>query len=103
MKAVVAAFNQEKALVGAFSVITNLRMELFQALLQARLSLSSCSYTFACYCILLFYRPAVWSGVDQGTGGQWVRPAAELTARGWAYNVFNITNTQEATYRCQQH
>ena len=32
MKAVVAAFNQEEALVGAFSVITNLRMELFQAL-----------------------------------------------------------------------
>ena len=34
MKAVVAAFNQEKALVGAFSVITNLRMELFEALTQ---------------------------------------------------------------------
>ena len=34
MKAVVAAFNQEKALVGAFSVITNLRMELFQALVK---------------------------------------------------------------------
>ena len=34
MKAVEAAFNQEKALVGAFSVITNLRMELFQALLH---------------------------------------------------------------------
>ena len=33
MKAVVAAFNQEKALVGAFSVITNIRMELFEALL----------------------------------------------------------------------
>ena len=32
MKVVVAAFNQEKALVGAFSVLTNLRMELFQAL-----------------------------------------------------------------------
>ena len=32
MKAVVAAFNQEKALVGAFSVITNFRMELFEAL-----------------------------------------------------------------------
>ena len=32
MKAVVAAFNQEKALVGAFYVITNLWMELFQAL-----------------------------------------------------------------------
>ena len=37
MKAVVAAaFNQEKALVGAFSVITNLRMELFQALVTRR-------------------------------------------------------------------
>ena len=34
MKAVVAAFNQEKALVGAFSVLMNLRMELFQALLD---------------------------------------------------------------------
>ena len=34
MKAVVAAFNQEKALVGAFSVITNLRMEIFEALLK---------------------------------------------------------------------
>ena len=33
LKAVVAAFNQEKALVGAFSVITNLRMEVFEALL----------------------------------------------------------------------
>ena len=32
MKAVVAAFNQEKALVGAFSVITNLRIKLFEAL-----------------------------------------------------------------------
>ena len=27
MKALVGAFNQEKALVGAFSVITNLRIE----------------------------------------------------------------------------
>ena len=34
MKAVVAAFNQGKALVVAFSVITNLRMELFQALVD---------------------------------------------------------------------
>ena len=32
VKAVEAAFNQEKALVGAFSVITNLRMDLFEAL-----------------------------------------------------------------------
>ena len=36
MKAVVVAFNQEKALVGAFSVITNLWMELFQALVDTR-------------------------------------------------------------------
>ena len=34
VKAVVAAFNQEKALVGAFSVITNLRMEIIEALLH---------------------------------------------------------------------
>ena len=34
MKALVGAFNQEKALVGAFSVITNLRMELFEALVD---------------------------------------------------------------------
>ena len=34
VKAVVAAFNQEKALVGAFSVITNLRMEHFAALVE---------------------------------------------------------------------
>ena len=38
MKAVVAAFNQEKALVGAFSVITNLRMQLFEALMASSIS-----------------------------------------------------------------
>ena len=32
MKVVVVAFNQAKALVGAFSVITNLRMVLFETL-----------------------------------------------------------------------
>ena len=37
MKAVVAAFNQEKALVGAFSVITNLLMDLLEALEYRRL------------------------------------------------------------------
>ena len=36
MKAVVAAFNQEKALVGAFSVITNLRMQLLEALVVSQ-------------------------------------------------------------------
>ena len=43
MKAVVAAFNQEKALVGAFSVITNLRMELFEALLSRHGCWSCCT------------------------------------------------------------
>ena len=40
MKAVVAAFNQEKALVGAFSVLTNIRMELFQALISTNKDVS---------------------------------------------------------------
>ena len=43
MKAVVAAFNQEKALVGAFSVLTNLRMELFKALIHSVTLSRSCS------------------------------------------------------------
>ena len=34
MKAVVVAFNEEKALVGAFSVITNFRMQIFGALVS---------------------------------------------------------------------
>ena len=46
-----------------------------------------------------YYRPSVWAATDQGTAGQWVRPIQELTTRGWAYNVWNITNTAEATYR----
>ena len=41
MKAVVAAFNQEKALVGAFTVITNLRMDFFEALLCTAVMLVS--------------------------------------------------------------
>ena len=36
MKAVVAAFNQEKALVEAFYVITNLQMDFFEALAPAQ-------------------------------------------------------------------
>ena len=48
MKAVVAAFNQEKALVGAFSVITNLRVELFQALVMSESVMLG--RTVSCYC-----------------------------------------------------
>ena len=43
MKAVVAVFNQEKALVGAFSVITNLLMELFEALVTTAAIFTSVS------------------------------------------------------------
>ena len=46
-----------------------------------------------------YYRPSVWYGDSQGTGGQWVRPPSDLTARGWAYNVFNVTNTEDTTYK----
>ena len=57
MKAVVAAFNQEKALVGALSVLTNLRMELFQALVSR----------YHCY----YYYHLVLLGVVEGRGRQW--------------------------------
>ena len=50
VKAVVAAFNQEKALLGAFSVITNLRMELFEALIHTATH-STAGY-FALHCSL---------------------------------------------------
>ena len=45
MKAVVAALNQEKALVGAFSVITNLRMDLFEALVYSDMRYDACIHT----------------------------------------------------------
>ena len=51
VKAVVAAFNQEKALVGAFSVITNLRMEHFEALLNSRVV--ACSRIFGLICFVV--------------------------------------------------
>ena len=53
MKAVVAAVNQEKALVGAFSVITNLRMELFEALVINNVLLTSSQY-WAFYLLDIF-------------------------------------------------
>ena len=56
MKAVVAAFNQEKALVGAFSVITNLRMELFEAL--------HCTGPLTAPAVLSAYPPAPTSGLS---------------------------------------
>ena len=43
------------------------------------------------------FRPSVWAGEDSGTEG-WQTAPQELGVRGWAYNVWNITNTQEANY-----
>ena len=60
MKAVVAAFNQEKSLVGAFSVITNIRMELFEALLGAHI----CGFTGATLAATSHVRLARISGLD---------------------------------------
>ena len=48
MKAVVATFNQQKALVGAFSVSTNLRMELFEALVATIMSCVVCHASRCC-------------------------------------------------------
>ena len=58
MKAVVAAFNQEKALVGAFSVITNLRMELFEAL-EDTLRMRCYKPGLLCYRKSIFSAPTV--------------------------------------------
>ena len=52
MKAVVAAFNQEKALVGAFSVITNLRMELFEPVVNTRELLSNAAKEECCQLLM---------------------------------------------------
>ena len=54
MKAVVAAFNQEKALVGAFSVITNLRMQLFEALLDTQVRLGLTVFSHLTYNIFYY-------------------------------------------------
>ena len=65
MKAVVAAFNQEKALVGAFSVITNLRMELFEALPPVHHDLP------ASLCLITIITRAPARGQVALDGGDW--------------------------------
>ena len=50
--AVVATFNHEKALVGAFSVISNLRMELFQALMTGSPDVH-CAGIHVIWCLLI--------------------------------------------------
>jgi len=46
-----------------------------------------------------YSQASVWTSVDQGTNGEWVRPQQNFTSRGWAWNVFNITNTGSQTYK----
>jgi len=48
-----------------------------------------------------YFRPYVWQSVDQGTDGEWFTPPPDLTARGWAYNVFNINTTVANSYTFQ--
>ena len=44
------------------------------------------------------FRPSVWYSENSGTNGEWVGPPNELSVRGWAYNVFNITNSLSTNY-----
>ena len=76
MKAVVAAVNQEKALVGAFSVITNLRMELFETLISG--DTTSLINRFA----------ALQEILDRGTR----HTADQLVARGSLYDMIQEDN-----------
>ena len=48
-----------------------------------------------------YFRPSVWYSENSGTNGEWVQPEEALAARGWAYNVFNISNTLTTTYSFQ--
>jgi hypothetical protein len=43
--------------------------------------------------------PYVAQYSDQGTGGEWKRPPAALTPRGWSYNVVRIANSSAAVYK----
>ena len=92
VKAVVAAFNQGKALVGAFSVITNLRMDLFEAL-SRNLTISaarqfsssvtphSSQQTPGDAALMIvginhrsFIRPGIWAGA----GGAWIMMSRKM-------------------------
>ena len=80
MKAVVAAFNQEKALVGAFSVITKLRMELFEALVRSHECASKMTQHLPRYhnntMINFLAGVTVSTGRVAGAGAElWVAPA----------------------------
>ena len=72
MKAVLATFNQEKALEGAFSMITNLRMELFEALVLMLVS----SVMLMLMLVTPALLPAPAEGGSGGRGGSRLPSAA---------------------------
>ena len=109
MKAVVAAFNKEKALVGAFSMITNLRMDFFEALLESQqpagecggLRLDLCPAHFLRWLVVVVVLRYQWvpfmfshqllgarSGRSQGCGS-WVTspPTAATTAKVHSFSL----------------
>ena len=88
MKAIVAAFNQEKALVGAFSVITNLRMELFEALVEPYVPLS--------HLMLIASRPAAWSA---GSLRARVRPLVVMAIVSRPGSAFSRATSSTASPR----
>ena len=86
VKAVVAAFNQEKALVGAFSVITNLRMELFQAILPFHVmspDSGSCSHS----CI----EKSIYSWLQLVISSRWMVGRYWWMWSGWFQSTYHQT------------
>ena len=85
MKAVVAAFNQEKALVGAFSVITNLRMELFEALLTTHnMTMTVLGQVFVAEGEPAMFECRVEPKHDLNLSVRWYRNEEELVSAGHA-------------------
>ena len=94
MKAVVAAFNQEKALVGAFSVITNLRMNLLEALAdtaQITSSRHNSRYTAISIYLLRLQAPAPPPAVA-ATAVSCATPAAAAASSLTDINIFLLGN-----------
>ena len=77
MKAVVAAFNQEKALVGAFSVITNLRMMDLGLNLYPLLQCAALCLVIQCLLSRLTAPPAAYSIYSMFTGNLIVHKDAQ--------------------------
>ena len=72
MKAVVAGFNQEKALVGAFYMIMNIRMELFEALEKTQCTdgENGSLPQVTSYSWVRWWR---WSAASEGLGGNSIK------------------------------